>query len=121
VAVRAAHELDDRVAFDEVLGLLDGRYDGEIPVMVRAERRLAVARLLPDAAERVAAIEDAVTELRAVGSPYHLSLALLDLAEAQLLAGKDPADVVAEAATIGATLGSPKVVDRAAALSEGSR
>ena len=116
VAVRAAHELGDRAALDELLALLDGRYDGEIPVMVRAERRLAMARVLLDPEERVAAIEDAVTDLRAVGSPYHLALALLDLAEAQQDAGKDPSDVIAEAATIGATLGSPQVVERAEAL-----
>ena len=61
-------------------------------------------------------IEDAVTDLRAVGSPYHVALALLDLAEAQPLAGKDPSDVIAEAATIGATLGSPQVVERAESL-----
>ncbi len=60
-----------------------------------------------------------MTDLRAVGSPYHLSLALLDLADAQRLAGKDPADVIAEAATIGTTLGSPTVVNRAAALAGG--
>ena len=35
----------DRAALDEVLALLDGRYDGEIPLLVRAERRLAIARL----------------------------------------------------------------------------
>ena len=121
LAVRAAHELGDREAFDELLALLDGYYDGELPVMVRAKRGLATARRVPDSTERVAAIEDAVTHLRAAGSPYHLSLALLDLADAQLLAGKDPADVVAEAATIGTTLGSPTVVDRAASLAEGSR
>ena len=116
LAVRSAHEQEDRAALDEVLALLDGRYDGEIPLLVRAERRLAIARLVPDPEERVAAIEDAVTDLRAVGSPYHLALALLDLADAQLLAGKDPSDVIAEAATIGSTLGSPQVVERAEAL-----
>ncbi len=113
LAVRAAHELDDRAALDEVLAMLDGRYDGEIPVMVRAERRLAVARLVADPAERVAGIEDAVTDLRAVGSPYHLALALLDLAQAQRAAGKDPADVVAEAVSIATVLGCPSVVERA--------
>jgi class 3 adenylate cyclase/tetratricopeptide (TPR) repeat protein len=116
LAARAAHELDDGVALHEVLALLEGRHDGEVPVMVRAERRLAEARLVPDAPERVAAIEDAVTELRAVGSPYHLALALLDLAESMRAAGKDPADVVEEAASIGSTLGAPQVVGRAASL-----
>ena len=119
VAVRAAHGLGDRAALDDLLALLDGRYDGELPVLVRAERRLAVARLVEDAEGRVAAVEDAVTELRAVGWPYHLALGLLDLAEAQLLAGKDPADVVAEAATIGSVLGSPQISSRAERLAGG--
>jgi hypothetical protein len=72
--------------------------------------------LVADPVERVAGIEGAVTDLRAVGSPYHVALALLDLAGAQLLAGKDPSDVIAEAATIGTTLGSPQVVERAESL-----
>ena len=81
-----------------------------------AERRLAEARWVTDPAGRVSGIEDAGTELRVVGSPYHLALALLDLADAQLLAGKDPSDVIAEAATIGETLRSPQVVERAESL-----
>src|SRR4029079_11793372 len=88
-------------ALDGVLALLDGYYPGEIPLMVRAECRLAEARLVADPVERVAGIEGAVTDLRAVGSPYHVALALLDLAEAQHDAGKDPSDVIAEPATIG--------------------
>ena len=116
LAARLAHELGDRAALDGVLALLDGYYPGEIPLMVRAECRLAEARLVADPVERVAGIEGAVTDLRAVGSPYHVALALLDLAEAQHDAGKDPSDVIAEAATIGATLGSPQVVERAESL-----
>ena len=90
LAVRAAHELGDRAALDELLALLDGRYDGEIPLLVRAERRLADRPAVPDAEGRVAAVEDAVTDLRAVGSPYHLSLALLDLADAQRPPARTP-------------------------------
>jgi class 3 adenylate cyclase/tetratricopeptide (TPR) repeat protein len=116
LAARLAHELGDRAALDSVLALLDGYYPGEIPAMVRAECRLAEARLVADPVERVTGIEGAVTDLRTVGSPYHVALALLDLAEAQRDAGKDPSDVIAEAATIGATLGSPQVVERAEAL-----
>ena len=119
LAARAAHELGDRAALDDLLARLDEYYSGEIPVMVRAERRLTEARLLADPAERVAGIEDAVTNLRAIGSPYHLALALLDLAEAQQAAGKDPADVVAEASSIGAVLGSPRVRSRAGRLAGG--
>ena len=31
LAVRSAHELEDRAALDEVFAMLDGRYDGETP------------------------------------------------------------------------------------------
>ena len=57
-----------------------------------------------------------MTDLRVAGSPYHVALALLDLAEAQHDAGKDHSDVIAEAATIGETLRSPQVVERAESL-----
>jgi tetratricopeptide (TPR) repeat protein len=113
VAARLAHEAGDRATMHSLLARLDAHRIGEIPPLVRAERTLAQARLVEDPVQRVSAIEDAVTELRAEGSPYHLALALLDLAEAQVAAGKDPADVVAEAATIGTTLGAPFVVLRA--------
>ena len=83
---------------------------------MRAERKLTDGRLVVDVTRRVAAVEDAVTDLRSEASPYHLAQALLDLAEAQRAAGKDPADVIAEAASIGAVLGSPAVVVRAERL-----
>jgi class 3 adenylate cyclase/tetratricopeptide (TPR) repeat protein len=117
LASRLAHETSDREALDSLLTMLDAHPVGEIPPLVRSERKLAEARLLDDASARVAAIEEAVTDLRAEGSPYHLALALLDLAEAQVAAGKDPADVVAEAASIGAVLRSPAIVERADRLS----
>jgi class 3 adenylate cyclase/tetratricopeptide (TPR) repeat protein len=113
LATRLAHEVSDGEALTWLRTMLDTHQIGEIPPLVRAERRLSEARLLDDPSTRVAAIEDAVTDLRAEGSPYHLALALLDLAEAQVAAGKDPADVVAEAASIGAVLRCPSVVDRA--------
>jgi tetratricopeptide (TPR) repeat protein len=116
LAARLAHELADRAALADLLGMLEEHHVGEIPPLVRAERRLARARLVDDPALRVGAIEDALTDLRAEGSPYHLALALLDLAEAQVAAGKDPADVIAEATTIGAALGAPSVLDRAGLL-----
>jgi hypothetical protein len=98
---------------------LDGRLIGELPPLVRAERRLVLARRIEEPTARTSAIEDAVTDLRAEGSPYHLALALLDLAEAQRSAGKDPADVVAEAASIGAVLRCPQVVVLADRLADG--
>ena len=116
LAARLAHEVGDREALTSVLGILQGHYVGEIPPLVRAERRLTEGRLVADTAQRVAAVEEAVSDLRAEGSPYHLALALLDLAEAQRAAGKNPADVVAEAASIGAALRSPAIVERAERL-----
>ncbi len=112
LAARAAHEAGDQAAIQSLLTMLDGHHAGQVPPLVAAEQRLTNARLVEDPADRVAAIEDAVTELRTVGSPYHLALALLDLAEAQRVLGKDPADVVEEAASIGTTLGAPQVVER---------
>jgi tetratricopeptide (TPR) repeat protein len=116
LAARLAHEVADRDALAELMRMVDAHHVGELPPLVRAERRLAVARLVGEPTERVAAIEDAVADLRAEGSPYHLALALLDLAEAQRVAGKDPADVLAEATSIGTVLGCPAVLDRAAVL-----
>jgi class 3 adenylate cyclase/tetratricopeptide (TPR) repeat protein len=116
LAARLAHELADRDSLDELLFVLDRHFVGELPPLVRAERRLAKARLVDDPIDRVDAVEDAVTDLRAEGSPYHLALALLDLAEAQGAAGKDPSDVLAEATSIGTVLRCPAVLERAAAL-----
>jgi tetratricopeptide (TPR) repeat protein len=119
LAARLAYQLSDSGAMSALLGKLDGRLIGEIPPLVRAERRLVLARRIEEPTARTSAIEDAVTDLRAEGSPYHLALALLDLAEAQRSAGKDPADVVAEAASIGAVLRCPQVVVLADRLADG--
>jgi hypothetical protein len=116
LAARLAQEVGNQGMVDSLLDLLDGRHHGMVPPLVAAERRLARGRALHDPGERVPAVEEVVGDLRAVASPYHLALGLLDLAEAQLAAGKDPADVVEEAAGIGTALGAPQVVERAASL-----
>ena len=77
---------------------------------------LARARLVEDPADRVAAIEDAVTALRAVGSPYHLALRCSTSPRRSECSASDAADVVEEAASIGTALGAPQVVERAASL-----
>ena len=118
LAVRTAHELGDREALDELLALLDGHYDGELPLMVRAERRLATARRVLDAKERVAAIEDAVTELRAAGSPYHLALGLLDLAEPSCSPARTPRTSSPRRPRSG-PLGSPRVTTARRTLAGG--
>ena len=115
-AARLAQDLADRDGLLWLLAKLDDYQVGEIPPLVRAERRLVRARLVEEPPQRVAGIEDAVTDLRAEGSPYHLALALADLAEAQVAAGKDPSDVLAEATSIGTLLRSPDVLHRASEL-----
>ena len=107
----------DRAALDEVLALLDGRYDGEIPLLVRAERRLAMARLVAGprgAGGRDRGRRDGPAGGRARRTTWRSPCSTSR--RPSMLAGKDPSDVIAEAATIGATLGSPQVVERAESL-----
>jgi tetratricopeptide (TPR) repeat protein len=116
LAARTAHETGDDAATATLLGLIEDRHRGTVPPLVRAERLLTLARPTADPVDRVAAIEEAVGELRAVGSPYHVALALLDLAAAHQDADKSAADVLAEASSIGTVLGAPHVVERAERL-----
>ena len=113
LALRAAHESGDEAATTSLLRMLDDLGHGDLTPLVRAERRLALARLVPEPVARVDAIEVAVSDLREAGSPYHLALGLLDLGAAQVEAGKDPGDVLSEAASIGFLLGSPDIIARA--------
>ncbi|MFN2560598.1 MAG: hypothetical protein ABR571_04800 [Jatrophihabitans sp.] len=90
LGVRAAFELGDDAAVEELLVLLDGYPSGHIPPLLRAERALARARQRVAARQSDAdtALEAAVAELRAVASPYHLAHALLDQAEYLAGAGR---------------------------------
>ena len=117
LAARLAQEVRDQGMVDALLDCWTGGTTGWCRRWSAPSSGSRWRGSLDDAADRVPAIEDAVGELRAVGSPYHLALGLLDLAESMRAAGKDPADVVEEAASIGTTLGAPQVVrTRAASL-----
>jgi class 3 adenylate cyclase/tetratricopeptide (TPR) repeat protein len=117
LAVRLAHELGDEAATSELLALLDGYPVGHLPPLLRAERKLARARLLSAAGDSAAgvAMEEAIAASRAVASPYHLALALLDQADQLLAQGLTSAAEILrdEARAIGERLGARPVVDRA--------
>jgi hypothetical protein len=117
VAVRGAFSIDDAVTVDELLAQLDGYPVGHVPPLLRAERSLARAKRRaatgdPDADAALAA---AVTELRAVGSPYHLAHGLADRADYLIAQGRvDEADEVrAEVRSIGERLRAPGLLTRA--------
>ena len=113
LAARAATATHDDAATKALVGLLDGRHDGELSRLLRAELELTRARALPDPTARAVALDEAVAGSREAGSPYHLAQALLDLAEARRALGDDAADLVAEALGIGHALRSPLVIGRA--------
>jgi tetratricopeptide (TPR) repeat protein len=83
VAARAAAAIGDDEAVDFLLGVLDAHPVGHLPPIVRAERDLAVAKRLvtTNLTRGVDALDAAIVQLRAAGSPYHLAHALLDRAE----------------------------------------
>jgi tetratricopeptide (TPR) repeat protein len=110
-AARAAHELGDRSALDELLAFLDARPEGHLAPLLIAERSLARARLADDDG---AALTDAVAALRRVASPFHLAHGLLDEAEFLLEAGRaDEAQArIEEARTIGETLRARPLLER---------
>ena len=118
LAARAATATHDDAATKALVGMLDGRHQGELSPLLRAELALTRARALPEAEARASALGDAVAASRAAGSPYHLALALLDLADAQRSVGQDAPELIAEAMSIGRVLRSPLVVRRARGDSE---
>jgi len=121
IGARAAHELGDDAAFEELLAYLDDELPGRLAPMLRAERALARARLAarrasPDAAEQFRA---AIESLRLMGTPYHLAQGLLDHAAFLADSGDGPpaALAVSEAREIADRLGCRPVLERADALS----
>jgi class 3 adenylate cyclase/tetratricopeptide (TPR) repeat protein len=117
LAMRAAFSIDDRAVVGELLAQLDAIPVGHLPPLLRAERSLARAKQRaatgdPDADD---ALVPAITELRAVGSPYHLAHGLADRADYLIVQGRvDDADEVrAEVRSIGARLRAPGLVTRA--------
>ncbi len=128
LAARAAHELGDMTAIQNLLALLDGYRPGYLAPMLRAERDLVRARLADGAAEEAtaAALSAAVGGLRELSTPYHLAHGLLD--QAQYLAGRAGTEAgteadneaaeqaIAEARGIAERLGCQPLLDRAAAI-----
>jgi class 3 adenylate cyclase/tetratricopeptide (TPR) repeat protein len=117
IAIRFALELGDGPVVDELLAMLDGYPVGHLPPLLRAERRLARARLSAAAGDKGAdaAIAAAVTDFRAVASPYHLAHALLDRVDHLVTHGQasEAAILRDEARAIGERLGARQLLDRA--------
>jgi hypothetical protein len=124
LAARAAWDLTDDAATDDLLAMLDGHQPGDMAPLLLAERDLARARLAarhgdPSAS---AALCAAVAELRSKGTPYHLAHGLLDMAtHRRQLTGTSDADAevaaaVAEARDIARQLGCKPLLDRADAF-----
>ncbi|HEX3335519.1 MAG TPA: adenylate/guanylate cyclase domain-containing protein [Jatrophihabitans sp.] len=119
LAVRSAFLVGDLVQVAELLALLDGHPVGHLPLILRAERALARARVsaVHGDADTDIQFEDAIAQLRAVGNPYHYAHALLDLAEhRRAVAGPTDVDpLVDEAVAIAERLRAQPLLDRAAA------
>jgi hypothetical protein len=119
LATRSAFHLGDTAAVEELIAVLESHPVGHLPPILRAERTLARARLRATNGEAVADTDlgDAITQLRAVASPYHLAHALLDRAEHRIaigeLTGVDP--LIDEARTIAERLRARPLIDRVSA------
>jgi tetratricopeptide (TPR) repeat protein len=73
LAARTAHELGDTAAGGELLAVLDSCQPGHLAPMLRAERRLARARLTDRDDEGAGtAWSSAIASLREHSTPYHL-------------------------------------------------
>jgi class 3 adenylate cyclase len=120
LAARSARSLSDNATAAELVALLDGHPDDELPRILRAERDLARAAARDTAGElgTPQAFADAIAALRAAASPFHLAHGLLDRAD--YFAGNGDAAsanaAAVEAKAIGARLSCPPLVLRASAL-----
>ena len=97
LAARAAHDLDDTAAIQELLALLDDYQPGHLAPMLRAERDLVRARLAAGDGDQAAAaaFTAAISGLREQSTPYHLAHGLLDHAE--YLSSRDDTEAAAAA------------------------
>ncbi|HEY0869864.1 MAG TPA: hypothetical protein VGD55_05680, partial [Acidothermaceae bacterium] len=124
LAVRTAFELADAEAVTRLISVVDAFPRGHLPPILRAERDLASARLRVGSGDRAAGelVREAIDELRAVGSPYHLAWGLLDLAEYSIDVGaaEVASDAIAEAREIATRLRVQPILDRAHQLAAGA-
>jgi len=117
LAARAAWDLTDTAAADELLAMLDGYQPGQLAPMLRAERDLARTRFTTiDAGSSAgAAFAAPIAGLRQLSTPYHLAHGLLD--HAAYLASSGDAEAaeaaIGEAGGIATRLGCQPLLDRA--------
>jgi len=114
LAARAAFELQEIAATDDLLALLDSYQPGYLVPMLRAERDLARARLAGQ--DGAAAFTSAISSLRELSTPYHLAGGLLDHAEYLTRHGDvaAAAQATGEARDIARRLRCQPLLDRAA-------
>jgi len=120
LAARAACDLNDTVAAQELIAQLDAHPPGHLGPMLRAERDLARARLAerrddPGAGSVLAA---AINRQRQDSTPYHLAHGLLDQSGYYLRHenADAAADALAEARAIARQLSCAPLLERAAAV-----
>jgi hypothetical protein len=120
-ATRAALQLGDLGAADEMLAVLDGVLPGRLPPVLRAERELVRARLAVARHDAAGAdgLRTAIEVMRQLSPPHLLAHALLDHASYLRSQGDDAATAVsmAEARDIGERLGCRPLLARADTLS----
>jgi class 3 adenylate cyclase len=120
LAARAAHELGDTAAIQDLLAILDRCPAGYLAPMLRAERDLVRARQAAGAADEAsaAALRAAIIRLRELSTPYHLAHGLLDQAQYGTARGDTEAaeQAIVEARGIAERLGCQPLLDRAAGI-----
>ena len=118
LATRAAHELGDVAGEKELLASLDAYRPGQLGHLLHAERTLCVARLAASANEDAETLfTEAIAELRAKSTPFHLAHGLLDYADYLGVGAAGATQLIDEAREIGARLGAASVLDRVGAMS----
>ena len=120
LAASIARSLAEIATCAELVAVLDGYADDQLPRILRAERALALAAGQASAGEpgAMTAFADAITALRTAASPYHLAHGLLEHADYLTRMG-DAATAAAaadEARAIGLRLRSSPLVERSEAV-----
>jgi tetratricopeptide (TPR) repeat protein len=120
IAARAAYELGDRAASDDLLKRLADPAIGALPRLIKAERVLATGRLaaLDGDPAATAQLAEAVRLLKDVGPPWYLALGLCDHARQLLAEGKAAAaaEDLEEADQVAGELSTPWLSERIAVV-----